>query len=121
MAKKTFIVTHPKLYMKVKGRLTHVETGTEVSLDEKHVESLLKQGKVLVKGQGKKVDIGDDVKLNAAQKKKLKGEIKTLEKDLVKAKSEVKALEDGDDKVQAEAKAEELTKSLAEANEKLNA
>lgn len=59
MTKKTFVVTHPKLYMKVEGKLAHIENGTEVSLDEKHAASLLKQGKVLVKGQGKKVDVGD--------------------------------------------------------------
>lgn len=68
MAKKTFIVTHPKLYMKVKGKLAHVETGTEVSLDEKYAESLLKQKKVLVKGQGKKVDVGANEDANEDKK-----------------------------------------------------
>lgn len=57
MAKKTFIVTHPNLYMRVKGKLAHVKKDTELSMDEKHAESLIAQGKVLVKGQGKKVDI----------------------------------------------------------------
>ena len=60
MAKKTFVVTHPKLYMKVKGKLSHVEIGTEVSMEEKHAKSLLDQDKILVKGQGKKVSIDDD-------------------------------------------------------------
>ena len=58
MAKKTFIVTHPKLYMKVGGKLAHIETGTEVEMEEKQAASLLKQGKVLVTGQGKKVELG---------------------------------------------------------------
>jgi len=60
MVKKTFIVTHPKLYMMVKGKLAHVEKGTELSMDEKHAQSLIDQGKVLVKGQGKKVDVGSE-------------------------------------------------------------
>ena len=64
MAKRAFVVTHPKLYMKVEGKLAHVETGTEVSLDEKHAESLLKQGKVLVKGEGKKVEVGAKAEVN---------------------------------------------------------
>lgn len=59
MAKKTFVVTHPKLYMSVDGKLKHVTKGTEVSIDEKQASSLLAQKKVLVKGQGKTVDIGE--------------------------------------------------------------
>jgi len=58
MAKKTFVVTHPKLSMKVDGKLKHVKPGTEFSMDEKNAASLLKQGKILVKGQGKKVEVG---------------------------------------------------------------
>lgn len=57
MAKKTFVVTHPKLYMKVKGKLAHVEKGTEVSMEETDAKSLVHQGKILVKGEGKKVTI----------------------------------------------------------------
>lgn len=62
MANRSFVVTHPKLYMKVEGKLAHVEKGTEVSLEEKHAASLLKQGKVLVKGEGKKVEVGSSKK-----------------------------------------------------------
>jgi len=57
MAKKTFIVGHPKQFLKVDGKLKHVVKGTEVTMDEKHAASLVKQGKLLVKGSGKKVDI----------------------------------------------------------------
>lgn len=60
MAKKTFVVTHPKLYMRVDGKMTQVENGTEVSMDAKSAASLLKQGKILAKGSGKKVNIEDE-------------------------------------------------------------
>tara|TARA_R110002051_G_scaffold324424_2_gene421619 strand:+ start:20517 stop:20699 length:183 start_codon:yes stop_codon:yes gene_type:complete len=59
MAKKTFIVTHPKLYMKVDGKLAHIETGTELSMEENSAKSLLTQGKILVKASGKKVNVED--------------------------------------------------------------
>lgn len=67
MAKKTFVVTHPKLYLKVedeKGnkKLALIAKGTEVTMDAKKAESLVKQGKILVKGSGKKVTINDEDK-----------------------------------------------------------
>jgi len=58
MAKKIFVVTHPKLYMKIDGKMESVAVGTEFPMDEKKASSLLKQGKILVKGQGKKVEVG---------------------------------------------------------------
>lgn len=61
MAKKTFVVTHPKHYMKVKGKMIHIEKGTEITLEEKAAESLVKQGKILVTGSRKKVSVGDKV------------------------------------------------------------
>ena len=67
MAKKTFVVTHPKLYLKVedeKGnkKLALIAKGTEVTMDAKKAASLVKQGKILVKGSGKKVTIEDEDK-----------------------------------------------------------
>ena len=53
---KTFTVTHPKLYMKVDGKMKHILPDTEI---KKHGESLRKQGKVLVKGENKSVNVGD--------------------------------------------------------------
>lgn len=52
MAKKTFIVAHPKLHLAVeaegKRKLVHVAKGTEYTCEEKHVESLVSQGKLVV-------------------------------------------------------------------------
>jgi len=61
MAKKTFIVAHPKHYMKVKGKMIHVEKGTEITLEEKDAKSLVKQEKILVSGSKKKLAVGDKV------------------------------------------------------------
>jgi len=60
MAKKQFIVGHPNQYLKVDGKLARVKKGTEVTMEEKHAASLVKQGKLLVKGEGKKVNVGSD-------------------------------------------------------------
>ncbi len=60
MAIKTYIVSHPKLYLRVKGKLQPVEIDTEVSMEAKSAESLLKQGKLTIKGAGKTVDINSD-------------------------------------------------------------
>jgi hypothetical protein len=62
MAKKTFIVGHPNQYLKVDGKLARVKKGTEVTMEEKHAASLVKQGKLLVKGQNKAVDVGGETK-----------------------------------------------------------
>ena len=59
MAKKVFVVTHPKLYLKVDGKLAQIKPGTELTMEAKSAQSLLKQGKILEKGQGKKVEIGE--------------------------------------------------------------
>lgn len=59
MTKKTFVVTHPKLYLKVDGKLALIAKGTEVKMDAKSASSLVKQGKILEKGSGKKVTIDD--------------------------------------------------------------
>jgi len=107
MAKKTFVVTHPKLYMKVKGRLAHVEKGTEVSLDEKHAESLLKQGKVLVQGKNKTVDVGgSEKKLTATQKKKLESEVEELTAKLAASETEEDTKSLGEALAEAKAKLE---------------
>ena len=60
MANKKFVVTHPKLYMKdaKTGKMAHIEKGTEISIDAGHAKSLEKQGKILVVGAGKKVNVG---------------------------------------------------------------
>jgi hypothetical protein len=65
MAKKKFIVTHPKLYMKVEGKLAHVETDTEIQLEEKEAKSLLIQGKILAVGTKKTVKVGDNQKADS--------------------------------------------------------
>lgn len=62
MAKKTFIVGHPNQYLKVDGKLSRVKLGSEVVMEEKHAASLIKQGKLLVKGQAKAVEVGDKEK-----------------------------------------------------------
>ena len=62
MAKKKFVVTHPKLYMKVDGRMAHIETGAEISLEEKEAKSLETQGKILAVGAKKTVKVGDNSK-----------------------------------------------------------
>lgn len=62
MANKKFVVTHPKLYMKVGSSLRHIETGTEIALTEGEAKSLLKQGKILAQGSQKKVNVGGDSK-----------------------------------------------------------
>ena len=62
MAKKTFIVAHPKHYMKVKGKMINIEKGTEVTMEEKDAKSLVKQGKLLAVGAKKKVAVGDKPK-----------------------------------------------------------
>ena len=62
MAKKTFVVTHPNLYLKVDGKLKRIKPGSELSMDPKNAESLVKQKKILVKGQAKAVEVGDKEK-----------------------------------------------------------
>lgn len=59
MAKKMFIVGHPNLYLKVDGKLDRVKKDSEVSMEPKAAASLVKQGKLLVKGQAKAVDVGE--------------------------------------------------------------
>ncbi len=58
MAKKKFVVVHPKHYMRVDGKMAHIETGAEISMEEKDAKSLLKQGKILAVGASKKVNVG---------------------------------------------------------------
>lgn len=62
MSKKTFVVTHPNLYMKVDGKLKRVSKDDEISMEERHAKSLVKQGKILAKGQTKKLDVGTEDK-----------------------------------------------------------
>lgn len=50
----THEVVHPKLYMAVKGVLTHVKVGTQLILSEIQVKSLGKKVKKL--GESKTVD-----------------------------------------------------------------
>lgn len=60
MAKKVFIVTHPKLSMKLEGskKMARIEQGSEITLEEKDAKSLVKQGKILALGARKKVKVG---------------------------------------------------------------
>ncbi len=60
MAKKTFIVAHPKLCLKVEGskKMARMEKGSEITLEEKDAKSLVKQGKILAVGVKKKVAVG---------------------------------------------------------------
>jgi len=60
MAKKTFIVAHPKQFLKVDGKLAHVKKDSEIVMEEKHAASLVKQGKLLVKGAKPKVEVGSE-------------------------------------------------------------
>lgn len=69
MANKTFIITHPKLFLKVETevngkkvkKLTRMAKGAEVKMDAKSAASLVKQGKLLVKGSEKAVTIAEDI------------------------------------------------------------
>lgn len=70
MAKKTFIVNHPKQYLRVNGKLQAVKLGSEVSMEEKHAESLCKQGKLLAKGKAKQFSAGPSAKAEAEAKPK---------------------------------------------------
>ena len=69
MAKKTYIVTHPKLYLKAEGgKLAQASKGTEVTLEEKDAKSLLAKNRLKLKTGVKK-----DVKVeseSASEKKK---------------------------------------------------
>ena len=58
MAKKTYIVKHPKLALKPDGekKARNFSTGDEVTLDEKHATSLLASGKLAEKGAPKEAD-----------------------------------------------------------------
>jgi len=67
MAKKTFIVAHPKHYMKVKGKMTHIETGVEITMEEKDAKSLVKQGKILAVGVKKKVTVDGKAEADKAK------------------------------------------------------
>lgn len=58
MTKKIFIVAHPKLMLSAKGKLVQMEKGAEVELDAKHAASLVKQGKLLTKGEAKALSVG---------------------------------------------------------------
>jgi len=58
MAKKLFVVAHPKLTLKVDGKMKRMVKDSEITMDEKHAQSLLKQGKLLVKGENKPVTVG---------------------------------------------------------------
>lgn len=62
MAKKTFIVGHPNQYLRVDGKLARVKQGTEVTMEEKHAASLVKRGRLLVKGQASAVEVGSKEK-----------------------------------------------------------
>lgn len=68
MAKKTFIVAHPKLTLKSDGRMTRMVKGSEIIMEEKHAASLVKQGKLFIRGQEKPVSIGS--KSESGKKKK---------------------------------------------------
>lgn len=59
----TYVVTHPKLYLSVDGKLQHVERGTEIPLTDKQVgnekDGLTSLGKkVVAKGKTKTVELG---------------------------------------------------------------
>lgn len=59
MAKKTYVVSHPKLCLKVKldgqkeAKLQKVPAGTEVSLEEAVAKNLVKNGKLTAKSTKK--------------------------------------------------------------------
>ncbi len=83
MAKKTFIVAHPKLMLSVNGKLEQMELGAPVSMEAKNAASLVKQGKLLAQGSKEAVDVGEK-KLTAAQLKK-------AEEDKAEAEAKAKA------------------------------
>ncbi len=67
MSKKTFIVNHPNQYLSVKGKLVKMKKGAEINMEDRHAESLVKQGKLLVKGQEEAVDVGGKSKAKAKE------------------------------------------------------
>jgi hypothetical protein len=68
MAKKTFVVTHPNLYLKVDGKLKRIKKDSELLMEPKNAASLVKQGKILAKGQSKAVEVGSKEKPKADEK-----------------------------------------------------
>ena len=57
MAKKKYLVKHPKLFLSVKGKLTKMEVGTELNLDAEQAEKL--GDKVALKTASKSVEVGE--------------------------------------------------------------
>jgi len=68
MAKKTFIVAHPKLMLSSEGKLVQMEKGAEVEMEAKHAASLVKQGKLLTQGEAKALSVGKPSKKADVQK-----------------------------------------------------
>lgn len=88
MAKRMFIVTHPKLCLKVDGKMKRIPVGTKINMESKHADSLVKQGKLLVKGEKKPLDVGDELKQTKAELKKAQAELKKSEDELKKVEAE---------------------------------
>lgn len=58
--KATHVIVHPKQYMAVGGKLQHVPKGTEVAIEAKQGERMVKRGRVMVIGVQKAVDLTAD-------------------------------------------------------------
>ncbi|MCK5132693.1 MAG: hypothetical protein KAR40_11145 [Candidatus Sabulitectum sp.] len=57
----THVVDHDSLYLMVKGTLTHVERGTELTLPAAAAKKLEASGKVKSLGKAKSADVGSEV------------------------------------------------------------
>lgn len=49
MAKGTYVVAHPKLFLAVKGKLQKMTPGAEIQLDDKVAQQLLQRGRIVEK------------------------------------------------------------------------
>ena len=48
-----YVVVHPKLYLRVNGKMQSMEKDSEISLPEKAAKSLVEAGKIIAKGKAK--------------------------------------------------------------------
>lgn len=76
MAKKLYLVVHPKLGLNValdgekKSKLQNVPKGTEINMDEAHAKNLVDQGKLKLISAKKAAKSGGGSELTDSQKKK---------------------------------------------------
>ena len=58
MAKATHVVTHPSLYLSVKGKLQQIDIGTHITLSKAQGELMVANGKVKPIGEADTANVG---------------------------------------------------------------